>query len=191
MELLFSNAWFQEKWAYHICKEHIKKEDRVCIVALSYEDSWEKEFSVSGIYRREHEVCFEKYGIKREQIDWIDPEMPTSEMILLIEKSNILFLIGGDPIIYLKRIKRYKLKKAIIAYTGLIIGYSAGAMILLDHYELEDKVYSGLGKVKNVEIEVHCQKKPIKKNVYGIGDKGGLMVKDDRVMSFGEVFLNV
>ena len=122
-----------------------------------------------------------------------------------IMNSSVLLLTGGAPDLMMKRIKEKKLKKVIKNYKGVMIGYSAGAMIQLDAYHISpDEDYPkfsyqiGLGCLSGFDVEVHFRKSKVQmesiekvKNdkkipVYGIYENGG-MILEKEVICFGQV----
>jgi len=52
------------------------------------------------------------------------------EMSQLILDSNIVFLSGGDPLLLIEEIEKFDLINPIKNFNGILVGYSAGAMIL-------------------------------------------------------------
>lgn len=90
------------------------------------------------------------------------------EMKEKILNSSILMLTGGAPDLMMKRIKEKKLKKLIKNYKGIMIGYSAGAMIQLDSYHISpDEDYpkflyqTGLGCLSGFAIEPHFRRSKV------------------------------
>ena len=62
-------------------------------------------------------------------------------------------LTGGAPDLMMKRIKEKKLKKLIKNYKGIMIGYSAGAMIQLDSYHISpDEDYPEIFCIRQVQV---------------------------------------
>jgi cyanophycinase len=105
----------------------------------------------------------------------------------------------------MKRIKEKRLKKIIKNYKGVMIGYSAGAMIQLDSYHIsQDEDYpefsyqTGLGCLSGFDIEPHFRKSKIQIKsiekvqeekqipIYGIYENGGIIV-DKSITCFGKV----
>ena len=102
------------------------------------ESDWNKQYAPGqGIWYRSNQDVFYKYGIGKEQIVWVNYFKDSmDEMKEKILNSSILMLTGGAPDLMMKRIKEKKLKKLIKNYKGIMIGYSAGAMIQLDSYHI-------------------------------------------------------
>ena len=131
------------------------------------------------------------------------------EMKMKILNSSILLLTGGAPDLMMKRIKEKRLKKIIKNYKGVMIGYSAGAMIQLDSYHIsQDEDYpefsyqTGLGGLSGFDIEPHFRKSKIQIKsiekvqeekqipIYGIYENGGIIV-DKSITCFGKVALTL
>lgn len=75
--------------------------------------------------------------MKENQIHWVNYFKDSKEDVLKkVLGSSILLLTGGAPDLMMKRIKEFKLKKILKSYQGLMIGYSAGAMIQLKEYHI-------------------------------------------------------
>lgn len=124
-----------------------------------------------------------------------------------IAGADVLMLMGGAPDLMMKRFKEKRLKKELKNFKGIVIGYSAGAMVQLDSYHISpDQDYPefsyqvGLGYVSGLEVEVHFTNSPIQnasiekvkkeKNVpvYGIYERGGLLIDEEKkITCFGEV----
>ena len=131
------------------------------------EADWDKQYAPGqGIWYRSNQDVFYKYGIGKDQIVWVNYFKDTiDEMKMKILNSSILMLTGGAPDLMMKRIKEKKLKKIIKNYKGIMIGYSAGAMIQLDLYHISpDEDYpkfsyqNGLGCLSGFDIEPHFRK---------------------------------
>ncbi len=210
MNVLLSDSQIDGKWAYPILKKVIHPTYNVLIIPFAFEGSqlsdWNSLYSETrGSEYREHVDCFKRYGIQKNQIQWAHYFQDSKEDLLRkIEESNLLFFTGGQPDMLMKRLKEKRIKKALMNYQGLVMGYSAGAMIQLDTYHMEKEnalqYYSGLGYLSNFDIEVHYEKKDrhqdkmiqelIEKDgkpIYGIGDQGGLLVQDHQIECFGDV----
>lgn len=184
-------------------KKYIHAKDKVCILALSFESNVKNEHDWNRLYKKgqgieyaEHIQCFRKYGIQENQIEWVRYFSDSKEDILnKIEQSNILMLTGGDPVCMMKRIKELRLKPILKKYQGVMIGYSAGAMVLLDQYHMDTSYYSGIGCLSGFDIEVHyeglkVQKQAIENSkipMYGIGDNAGIIIDEGKMTFFGNV----
>lgn len=170
VNVLLSTSMLDEKWIRPWMQKLISKTDRVCVVALSYfddtktEEDWNRQYAPGrGIYYPGNNDVFFPYGLKQEQITWICPWQDTpQEMEDKIRRASILMLCGGAPDLYMKRLRKLRLKKPLQQFCGLVIGYSAGAMIQLADYHISvDPDYDqfswqkGLGLLRGLDVEVH------------------------------------
>ena len=93
----------------------------------------------------------------------IDNRLTNEEMIDNINKSSIIFMLGGDTLEQIKNINKYDLKESI-TNNKIVIGMSAGAINMAkkvvlakdpDDNILELSIYEGLG-LTDINIEPHC-----------------------------------
>lgn len=213
VNVLLSESCLDEKWVYLNLKRYISQKDQVCILPFAfYSDTktiedWNKQYAYGqGIWYKGYEMSFTKYGVKKDHIVWVNYFTDSiEEMRFKIDNSTILFLPGGAPDLMMKRIKEKKLKKVLKNYDGLVIGYSAGAMIQLKRYHITpDEDYAnfsyqtGLGYLDGFDIECHFRKSKIQMesiqkiqqesavSMYGIYEKGGILIDQD-IICFGNV----
>ncbi len=104
------------------------------------------------------------------------------------------------------RLIEFDLVNEIKKHDGIVMGYSAGAMIQLSEYHISpDNDYpvfsynTGLGFIDSFGIEVHFQDTEIqniciekfrtekKKPVYAIGDYGAVIVSGTEIQMIGDV----
>jgi dipeptidase E len=82
-----------------------------------------------------------------------------------IKIVDVIYLPGGDPTILYREIKKRRLEKKLKNFKGILIGNSAGA-IVLSKGEVENKrLTPGLGIV-DFYVKVHFDLKDIFKNFY-------------------------
>ncbi|MBQ0064822.1 MAG: Type 1 glutamine amidotransferase-like domain-containing protein [Firmicutes bacterium] len=142
--VLMSEPDIDKKWAYPTLKNIIKKEDKVCVLALTFYDDiknqkqWDNQYKKGiGIEYRLITEMFKRYGIQESQIEWIYYFSDTVEQMMeKIQSSTLLCIPGGAPDLCMKRIKEKKLKKVLKQYSKTIVGISAGAMMMLDRYHI-------------------------------------------------------
>lgn len=153
-------------------------------------------FAVREPEKREKRVksiidTYYKQGVKNFEI-LDENKMSREEMKNKIKKANVLFLTGGDPKILLESLDKLELKEEIANSKMLIIGFSAGGMILSEKCiipEGMDKNYpetiylEGLGLVKQSFIPHYNEKfdetlKDISKKVdiYAISEGDALYI---------------
>jgi peptidase E len=215
VNILLSHYFFHEDWVKNALKKYINQSDKVVIVPFAFSEEWvsnnaewqnayNKDY---GKYYREVVEPFLEYGIKEDNIIWLNYfEDTESEMKRIVEESNIVFFTGGLPHRAVERV----IERGLLNYINncrVIIGASAGALMQLGNYyispdeDYSDFVYcNGLGLInKDFYIEVHyedtdiqnnCIKKVLKEKtdtIYAIGDRGGIVVDSENVLLFGDI----
>lgn len=107
--------------------------------------------------------AYAQYGILEDNIYVINPHETKIETIKkLISESSIIFLSGGDPQMFMKTCPD-EIKEIIKNFDGIVMGSSAGAMVMQDWFYMYDGVddyigYSytkGLGLAPGYNLMVH------------------------------------
>ena len=158
-------------YLYDELKNYIKPEHKVAIVAFSFRDDsvkslsdWKNLYSKeSGMYYNGIINGFAAYGISENNISFINYFTDTKESAeRKIKQSDIVYFLGGSPDRMMDRIKEFDLTDALKKHNGIIMGYSAGAVIQLSEYHLSpDKnypqfnYYEGLSYLNDFYLEVH------------------------------------
>ncbi len=213
VNMLFSLYNFHENWAKEIVVKYINTDEKVLIIPFSFGDEissdkdWQNSYSKNnGKYYESVVTPFVNYGIKEENINWINYFKDTKENAKVkIRNSNIIFLTGGLPDKMMSRLIEFDLIDDIESFTGVIIGSSAGAMVqILEYHITPDDDYpafsynTGLNMINNFDIEVHyegteVQNKYIKKvleekkdKVYAITNNGGVIVDNKKIILLGD-----
>jgi broad specificity phosphatase PhoE/peptidase E len=91
-------------------------------------------FAVEEISKREKrflavKAVYESLGLSNF-ICLNEKDMDIQEMKAEIKDSDILFILGGDPKMLVDQVNSLELSEDIRNYKGILIGFSAGAMIL-------------------------------------------------------------
>lgn len=154
---------------------YFKKGDKVAVVAFSFYDdyvydaaSWDNVYGVGGNCYYETVDGLSPFGIVADDISFINYFTDTKESARSkIEAADIIYFTGGLPDRMMDRIKEFELESVLLAHTGVIFGYSAGAVIQLKEYHLspdsdypEFGYYEGLGYIDGLYHEVHYEFKP-------------------------------
>ena len=201
---------------YDDLKQYFNEKTRICVIAFSYYDdyvydaeSWEKVFGKDkgGVYF-ETVDSFKPFGVPAENIEFVNYFTDTKESAVnKIKKADALYFTGGLPDRMMDRIKDFQLEDAIMSHDGIVMGYSAGAVIQLKEYHLypdgdytDFAYYKGLPMLDGFYVEVHyrgldIQDESVKlclkeKNipVYVTNDKGGgIIVEKGEVRIVGKV----
>lgn len=210
IHILMNTHEINQKWCYSTLRKYIRSDEEVCILPFSFFDQKDYEMyysPTSGMEYQEHMNVFLKYGIQKKQIHWVDYFNDSKvEIENKIMNSSLIFLLGGAPDLMMKRIKEKRIKPFLKNYQGIVLGYSAGAMVQLKEYHItpdedysEFGYYNGLGVISGFDIEPHFTQSKIQMEaiekvkkekqilVYGIYDQGGIVINDSDFECFGKV----
>ena len=152
---------------------------------------------------------FAVYGIPEENVAFVNYFADTKDTALnKIKDADIVYFPGGMPDRMMERIQEFELQDAIMAHKGVVMGYSAGALIQLAEYHIspdedypEFKYCEGLPFLKDFYLEVNYdenateQKLAIKKvleerrkTVYATSfSQGAILVDNGTVKLLGDV----
>lgn len=118
VNILMNTSMIDEAWCFPILKRYIKPNMKVCVVALSFLTTRKCKRIGTSNTKRERDLvsrqsrCLFKYGIKDEDISWINYFQDSKEaMKEKIESADLVLFTGGAPDLMMKRIKEKKLKK--------------------------------------------------------------------------------
>lgn len=214
VNMLFSLYNFHEHWAKDVVAKYINYKDKVLIIPFSFGDKmknhmdWHNAYDKEcGTYYKSVVMPFLSYGVKEENISWINYFKDTKESAKdKIKNSNVIFFTGGLPDKMMCRLEEFDLINGVKNFTGVVIGSSAGAMIQLEEYHITpDKDYDvfsynrGLSLIKDFGIEVHYEETELQNTciskvlnervdtVYAIKDNGGMIVDNDSRILLGDV----
>lgn len=154
---------------------YFSKDSRVTVVAFSFYDdyvyddeSWQRVYG-KDIGEGYFEVVdeFSVFGVPKENITYInyftDTKVSAKEKI---EQADVIYFTGGLPDRMMDRIIEFELVDVLKSFDGVVVGYSAGAVIQLKEYHLypdgdydDFGYYEGLGYVDNLYLEVHYEYK--------------------------------
>lgn len=216
VNILLEGYEIDAPWLYEELKKYIKPIHKVAVVAFSFRDSRVKSLADWNVlYSKENGRFyggivngFTSYGIPEENISFVNYFADTKESAKQkIETVDIVYFLGGMPDRMMERIKEFDLQDILMKHQGIVMGYSAGAVIQLAEYHLspdedypEFGYYEGLPYLKNFYLEVHyeetaSQKAAIekviaerKKTVYATSLlKGAILVDNGNIRLLGDV----
>lgn len=203
-------------WLYDELKNYIKPDHSVAVVAFSFRDNRVKTFSDwDALYSKENGKFysgivggFMAYGISENNISFVNYFADTKESAAAkILSSDIVYFLGGLPDRMMDRINEFDLYNILLNHKGIVMGYSAGAVIQLSEYHLspdddypEFKFYNGIPYLKDFYLEVHyegteAQQDSIKrviqergKTVYATAVRAGaILVDNGNIKLLGDV----
>ena len=201
---------------YDDLKDYFNEKTRVCVIAFSYYDdyvydseSWERVYG-RGIGNCYFETVdsFKPFGVKEENISFVNYFADTkSDAKEKIRNADVIYFTGGLPDRMMDRIRDFELEEDIMRHSGIVMGYSAGAVIQLREYHLypdgdytDFGYYEGLPMLSDFYLEVHyrglqVQNESIRKcleergkTVYVTNDHGGgIIVQNGNIHIIGKV----
>lgn len=187
MNILLDGLDFDKAWAYGTLKNIIMADYKITIVPFAFPEDriknaeeWETSYNkLNGEYYSNIVLPFLEYGIREDNIRWVNYfEDDKDSSIAKINTSDIIFFTGGLPDKIMSRLAEFDLINIIEHHQGIIMGWSAGAMMQCYNYYISpDKDYpefiyqKGLNCIKNFAIEVHyknteVQNESIKKYIH-------------------------
>lgn len=160
-------------WLCDELKKYIKPTHSVAVVVFSFRDNRVKSLADWNLlYSKENGKLyngitsgFASYGVPEENITFVNYFADTKESAAQkIERADIVYFLGGLPDKMMERIKEFDLYDVLMRHDGIVMGYSAGAVIQLSEYHLspdedysEFRYYNGLPYLNGFYVEVHYE----------------------------------
>lgn len=216
INILLEGFNISEPWLSNELKKYIKPTHSVAVIALAFRDSrvkslpdWNTLYGKGiGKYYSGIVNGFTAYGISEEKVSFINYFTDTKESAKQkVESADIIYFLGGLPDRMMARIEEFNLYDSLLKHQGIVMGYSAGAVIQLAEYHLspdedypEFKYYKGLPYLSDFYLEVHyegtCSQKDSiqrvlserKKTVYATAiNAGAIIVDNGKLKLLGDV----
>lgn len=214
INILHNRYDIQADWLMPSLQPYIRPHMRVCVVAFSFRDErvkcaadWDGLYAPGTVYYEGIAEAFAAYGISKNQIEYLNYFIDTKQSALeKVLRADILYFLGGLPDRMYERLREFDLIDVMKAHGGVIMGYSAGAVIQLGEYHLSpDKdypefgYYAGIGCLDDFYVEVHYEdtadqnaavRRVLKergKTVYGLPDDGAIVIGNGRTELIGPV----
>lgn len=201
---------------YEDLKDYFSPKQKVAVVAFSFYDDYVKDApSWEKVYGRGVGCCYFEtveplgaFGIPEKNITFINYFTDTKETAAKkVKEADVIYFTGGLPDRMMDRIREFDLCDLLLTHKGVIVGYSAGAVIQLGQYHLSPdddypafNYYEGLPYLDGFSLEVHYEHKPWQDEsvrrvvsekqipVYVLHTaKGGIVVENGRVKTVGKV----
>lgn len=159
-------------------KKDIKNNMNIVFIASSF-DNYER----NDIKHKELVKLFNNINIKFNSIYLIDNRIDSNKSKELIKKSDIIFLMGGDPKKEMDSIIEYDLVSDIKTKEGIIIGVSAGSMNQITNVIYKDEIdnnilikYKGLGFFNtNIYPHVDINNKEYLQEIFEVSKYGKIL----------------
>ena len=134
---------------FHMFKEilNISKKKNILVIPWTTESKKKEKF-----YRNVYINYFKEVGFKK--IIFLELSDSFNNAQKKFSKVDVVYIPGGDPSILYKRIIKRKIDRLIKSFRGILIGNSAGAILLSRGQIEEDKVYPGIGLL-DFFVKVH------------------------------------
>lgn len=160
-------------WLYDALKTYILPHFAVAVVAFSFNDrrirsqeDWNTLYAkgqgkyYAGIVER-----FAAFGIPEEQVVFLNYFADTKESAAeKIRRADLVYFLGGLPDRMMERIREFELYDLLAEHKGVMMGYSAGALIQLAEYHLapdedypEFGYYRGFPYLNDFYLQVHYE----------------------------------
>lgn len=154
--------------------------------------------------------CFNKIGIKFNSAIEISDNSKINDL-KDFPNNRVYFLMGGNPLTQYQLIKDYNLEKELKNYSGVVIGFCAGA-INLSKYSIitsdddfkNPQYYNGINRIdisiephfyldnsaftKNRVKEINYFCKQLNINIYALPDLSVINIIDNKMEVFGDVY---
>ena len=192
-------------WLYGTLQSYIKPHHSVAVVAFSFREDVKSLPGWNALYGKKRGRYYggivrglTAYGIAEKNIRFINYFTDTSvSAVQKIETADIVYFPGGAPELMMQRIRAFGLQEVLQRHKGIVLGYSAGALIQLAEYHLSPdenypvfQYHEGLAYLHDFYLEVHYEGAPAqdaaisrvlaerKKDVYALASRAGAMVAD-------------
>lgn len=173
INILLEGYGIDAPWLYNELKNYIKLRCSVAVIAFSFRDNrvrslsdWNLLYSKeNGKYYNGIAGSFAAYGISEDNISFVNYFTDDRETAARkIKAADIIYFTGGLPDRMMARIKEFDLYDTLLKHNGVVMGYSAGAVIQLAEYHLSPDddypvfgYYDGLPYLKDFYLEVHYE----------------------------------
>ncbi len=173
INILLEGYDIDASWLYNELKRYLCSSQKVAVVPFSFRDNrvknatdWDALYSMeNGKFYQGIVNSFNSYGIEENNISFLnyftDSKQSAAE---LIRQSDVIYFLGGLPDRMMERLEEFDLLDLLAHHQGVIIGYSAGAVIQLSEYHLspdEDYptfgYYKGIPYLKDFYLQVHYE----------------------------------
>lgn len=136
-----------------------------------------------------------------DKIDIIDDENRNLDI-----RSDVIYLLGGNPETQLKFIKEQELDKVLKNYDGILLCTSCGAMNIAEmgYYSKDEDVdksyfYNGIGliditvdphfDISNTEQVNEAKKMSLKHVIYGVSNSSCIKITNGTIKMIGKIYI--
>lgn len=189
---------FTKKQASYI-KKDLKEDIIITYIASSFDN-----YDINDNYFNNMIKFFDNIKVKVKSSYLIDNRVTKTNAKKYINKSDVVFIMGGYPSIEMENIKRYNLIDTLRKYNGIIMGVSAGTINMNKIVSFIDKegkevTYKGIGLTDfNIAPHLDFTKEGYIKEIYqiskerktiGLPNDSFIIVKDNKQKMVGEYYI--
>ncbi len=213
--ILLNKTNFDRDWAAETLADVIRKNMRIVMLPLSYDEGWSSDrnvwadrFSEESEYYEDLIRPFLSYGISRDHISFIDQHEDDAETAKRkLAGTDLLCVFGYDSNDCMDRLEDMGIIELIRNYHGILMGISAGSKIITDRYyhTLDDQhgfaYREGIGRLSGFDIDIHyfedeyhlagiirCLEEG-DRPVLIMPDQGGALISGDSAELLGNAFI--
>ncbi len=214
VNILMNNPNVDQPWCRFQLSRYIRPGMKVLVIPFSFHEAyitdgeaWNSIYAPGQIGYEEIVRPLEILGIRRKDIAFVNYFTDTPMSLgKLIYQADVIELPGGYPDRMMKRLWEFGAISQLAAFPGVMLGFSAGAMVQIDCFhatpeEPGQEFYycDGLGCITQFDIEVHFCALPVqlegiertlqetKRMVFAIEEQGGLIVDHGQIRQLGKV----
>ncbi len=214
VNILMNNPRVDEVWCRSRLSRYITPGKKVLVIPFSFHPdyipdnaTWHQIYTPGGAEYEEIVRPLEALGITRQEIAFVNYFTDTPQSLgRLIYGADIIQLTGGFPDLMMERLWEFGAISQLSAFPGVLMGYSAGAMVQIDRFhatpEAPDQAFyycDGLGCITAFDIEVHYTASPVQlagirrtlaethRPVIALEESGGLVLEEGKLIQMGRV----
>jgi len=184
-------------------KQDIKDNSTITFIASAFSDIEKTDKYLSIMIN-----WFKKIDITFKEVHLVNDLVTPQQAQQYINKSDIVFIMGGDTLLQMKNINNYNIISNLKNREGITIGISAGSINMADNVvlarDLDDNVpdhsfYKGIGLV-NINIEPHFDLNNLKHNpdiieiskdnkIVCLPDESFIRIQNDNIEIIGDYYI--
>ena len=215
VNILLERYQIDADWLFYDLQAYLHPRDRVLVIPFAFRDSrvpdlpaWKQLYQRgTGRLWRGIVDSLGAYGMAEGRIECLNFFTETNASAReKVRAADILYFPGGLPDRMYERLSAFDLLEPLAAHQGVVMGYSAGAVIQLAEYHLTPDddyptfgYYPGIPYLHDFFVEVHytgdaAQRSSIakvlaerQKTVYAMHETGAIVADNGTVKLLGDV----
>ena len=212
INLIFHENNFDAEWAYESLRNILTPDKQVLVFPLFFNEEWSEDLENFEHRYRKGSRAYEKiaapfrnYLFKDDHLHFLTLNQEDAQSLKTkIANTDILYLIGNNPVTMMEVIEDYGLQKTLLEYDGIVIGNAAGSTVMMDEFlpdeEWDREKKPGIGYLRGFMLDAgyeedayHLQKiirslQEEGKAVFGCPKNGGILIQDGHYELLGDAF---